>query len=79
MIYTDGVHIIGETLEELHAFAVLVGIKRCWFHKHRSHSHYDKPKRFPLDKLLSNGACLVDSKTIVRIINKNCGDKPIGR
>jgi hypothetical protein len=46
MIFTDGVHLISDTsLEELHAYAVSVGIKRCWFHASSKYFHYDIPKR----------------------------------
>lgn len=46
MIFTDGVHLISDTsLEELHAYAASVGIKRCWYHSGSSWPHYDIPKR----------------------------------
>lgn len=33
------------TVENLHTMAAQLGIKRCWFHPHPQHPHYDIPKR----------------------------------
>lgn len=33
------------TVENLHAMAFNLGIKRCWFHARASYPHYDVPKR----------------------------------
>lgn len=45
MTYTDGIHLVADSLEELHEFAKQIGIKRCWFHGIRKgHPHYDLPK-----------------------------------
>lgn len=40
MVYTDGVHLIADSIDELHEFAHDIGLKRCWFQNHR-HKHYD--------------------------------------
>jgi hypothetical protein len=34
-------HLIADTNEELHEFAMLLGLKRQWFHKSVSGPHYD--------------------------------------
>jgi len=34
-------HLVADTLEELHAFAASVGLKRRWFQGHASYPHYD--------------------------------------
>ncbi len=39
-VYTDGTHLMADTLTELHAFARRIGLKREWFQDHR-HPHYD--------------------------------------
>lgn len=45
MIYTDGVHLVGTTVKELHEFCKAVDIKRCWFEGMRKgHPHYDLNK-----------------------------------
>jgi hypothetical protein len=42
MIYTDGVHMVADSLAELHAFASSIGLKRIYFHGVRKgHPHYD--------------------------------------
>lgn len=34
-------HLMADTLDELHAFAARLGLKRAWFQDHRLHPHYD--------------------------------------
>lgn len=34
-------HLWADTLEELHAFAQRLGLKRAWFQNHRALPHYD--------------------------------------
>lgn len=34
-------HLIADTLDELHAFAARLGLKRAWFQNKRSGPHYD--------------------------------------
>lgn len=34
-------HLMADTKEELHEFAVRYGIKRCWYDGNRRHPHYD--------------------------------------
>lgn len=40
-------HLTADTLDELHAFAKRLGLRREWFQDHRVMPHYDlTPKRF---------------------------------
>ncbi len=34
-------HLVAESLEELHAFAAVLGLKRGWFQERASYPHYD--------------------------------------
>ena len=34
-------HLTADTLEELHAFALRIGMRRSWFQEHRICPHYD--------------------------------------
>lgn len=44
--WTHSCHLFADTLEELHAFARKIGLKRQWFQDHPSLKHYDlTPKR----------------------------------
>lgn len=69
MIYTDKIHLVADTLDELHEFALKIGLKREWFQNHPKHPHYDiwgtKVKI-----ALENNAKLISSKEIVVIANK---------
>lgn len=45
MIYTDGIHIVADSLKELHNFAKRHHIPKRYFHGVRKgHPHYDNPK-----------------------------------
>jgi len=63
--YTDGKrHLVcvPYSIENLHAMAEQLGIKRCWFHR----THYDIPKKKLTE--VENQCIMVSSKEIVRII-----------
>lgn len=71
MVYTDNIHLIADTVEELHAFAQSIGLKRCWFENHRK-PHYDFPKTLNHRQLaIQNGAILKTTKELVKIIQDN--------
>jgi hypothetical protein len=61
-------HMIADTVEELHAMAVMVGLKRSWFQVHSS-PHYDlcQEKRALAIRL---GAFEVDRRQLVDLIRK---------
>jgi hypothetical protein len=67
MVYTDGVHLVADTLKELHSFARSLGFKREWFQDHHSHPHYDLTTKRVLLRATKAGALLVRSKKIVAI------------
>lgn len=69
MVYTDRTHLVADSLEELHAFARLIGLKRCWFQNHRRHPHYDL-MRGRKQAAVDAGAQVVSSKEIVTHFNK---------
>ena len=68
MILTDGVHLISDrSLEELHAFALDIGLKRCWFQGgKRRHPHYDLTTRRKLYLAFDHGATLVTTAELVK-------------
>lgn len=37
----DSCHLFADTLEELHSFALRLGMKRSWFQNHKTLPHYD--------------------------------------
>lgn len=41
MIYTDGVHMVADSLIELHEFACKIGLHPLWFQDHPKHPHYN--------------------------------------
>lgn len=38
---TESCHLLADTLDELHAMAAAIGLKRAWFQDKRSGKHYD--------------------------------------
>lgn len=69
MVYTDGIHLVADSVEELHAFAAAVGIKRCWFENRRGkhHPHYDIPVSMR-EVVLRAGVVKVSAREIVEIL-----------
>lgn len=73
MIYTDGVHMVADSLGELHQFAKNIGIKRHRFHGlKKGHPHYDLIDYY-LEVLnaIANGAQLVTEREILEISKKS--------
>lgn len=61
MICTDGVHLAGNDLSELHRFAKAVGLKLSWFQRHKRHPHYDITTPRMLGKILSKNRMVMMS------------------
>ena len=58
-------HLTADSLDELHAFALRIGLKRAWFQDHPSAPHYDlTPSRRA--KALAAGAVFVSSRDQAR-------------
>lgn len=70
MTYTDGRHLVADSLKELHEFAQKMGLKREWFQDHPRHPHYDITTTNKLHKIVCNGALLVSPRTIVWLAKK---------
>jgi hypothetical protein len=70
MVYTDEIHLVADTMEELHEFADQIGLKRCWYHNKRgkNHPHYDIWGS-KLKEALNKGAKVISSKELVKIAN----------
>ena len=59
-----------KALEELHAFAASLGLKRSWFQNHATHPHYDiAPSKRAL--AIERGAKEVTSREMVAVILDN--------
>lgn len=71
MIYTDGVHLISDkSIDELHVFAIRIGLKPAWFQDNPRHPHYDLLSMRMRARAVREGAQRVDKKTLLRIIKK---------
>lgn len=66
MVYTDGKHLIADSLCELHVFALHMGLRREWFQGHH-HPHYDLTTRRAVLRAINLGAELITSRQVIVI------------
>ena len=64
MVYSDGIHLIADTIWELHNFARDIGLKRSWF-QDKQIPHYDLTTRRKAKKAILTGAKEISSREIV--------------
>lgn len=57
-------HMLADSLDELHEFAEVLGIKKCWFHGSASYPHYDVKIEFR-PQAINLGAILSSRKQII--------------
>jgi Protein of unknown function (DUF4031) len=63
-------HLIADTTEELHAFAVLLGLERAWFHRSPARpwkDHYDIPEA-KRQAAIGRGARPITSREAVEML-----------
>lgn len=59
-------HLISTTsLDELHTFALRMGLRRSWFQEHPTHPHYDCTTPRAINRAIAYGATLVEPREIV--------------
>ena len=57
-------HMVGDSIEELHAFAARLGLKREWFQERTMYPHYDVTMNIR-ERALTLGAFPGDKRTII--------------
>jgi hypothetical protein len=62
-------HMLADSLEELHAMAARIGLKRSWFQGQASTPHYDVCEATRA-RALQLGAIPVDRRGIVAVVRK---------
>jgi len=77
MVYSDGIHLIASSIEELHQFAETIGLHRCYYRNPRKkrHPHYDIMSEKVRKKVFENGAELVNDRTIVKLCRRFYGER----
>lgn len=58
-------HMVADTLPELHEFALKIGVKKHFFHRHPTCPHYDITSLQHNDAV-ANGAKVVSSKIVLK-------------
>tara|TARA_B100000700_G_scaffold230615_1_gene255042 strand:- start:14884 stop:15201 length:318 start_codon:yes stop_codon:yes gene_type:complete len=71
-------HMIADSEEELHSFAIKLGLKTSWYQNKTKHKHYDISQSVK-QKAIELGAMEVSAKTLVKLsirknIEGNCGN-----
>lgn len=75
-VYTDGVHLVANSLEELHAFAKGLCFPKSWFqNKKREYPHYDLTTSRAVIRAIHYGAIRIGSKELIAIMRHEEGGK----
>jgi len=69
-VYSDGVHLTADSLDELHKFAMDLNLKRKWFQGGKKHPHYDLTSDNIALRALLLGAKPVVPREIVQIARR---------
>lgn len=56
MVFTDGIHLMSDNLDELHEFAKRIGLQTRWFQSNPRHPHYDLISKIMVQRALEKGA-----------------------
>ena len=76
-VYKDGIHLVADSLEELHAFAKGLCLPESWIqNKKREHPHYDLTTSRAVARAVFYGAIWVSSKELMAIMRRPEGRKP---
>lgn len=68
MVYTDGVHLVADNLNELHLFAEKIKLGRHFYHGVRKgHPHYDLTNHEKKSAAVKAGAKVVNSRMVLMI------------
>lgn len=73
MVYTDGTHLVADTLDELHTFAQRMRLKRAWFQNHKRHPHYDLTTRRAVNRAIGRGAISVSVYRVLEVAHQLAG------
>jgi hypothetical protein len=77
MVYTDKIHMIATTVDELHRFADKIGLHKCYYRNPRKkkHPHYDLITEKIRKKAIKEGAVLVTDREIVMLCRYFYGER----
>lgn len=67
-------HLTADSLEELHAIAARIGLRRSWFDRKAKYPHYDVTD-LQREEAIRHGANAVSSKEIIRVARQLAGDR----
>jgi hypothetical protein len=71
MIYTDKIHLVADSINELHSFAENIGLKRYYFEGvHKGHPHYDLTNKDIIEKVLTYNVIIISTRELLQISKK---------
>lgn len=65
MVFTDGIHLMSDNLDELHEFAKGIGLQPRWFQSNPRHPHYDLMSKIMVQRALDKGAIKTTTKDML--------------
>jgi hypothetical protein len=65
MIFTDGIHLVADNIDELHSFAQSLGLKKEWFQNNLRHPHYDLTTQRARKRAIKAGARVIGNKELL--------------
>lgn len=74
MVMTDGVHLVADSVSELHGFAGRIGLRRSWFQGGSRHPHYDILSLSVQKRALAEGAVACDTRGLLLMKDKGGRD-----
>ena len=67
-------HLTADSVEELHAFALKIGVKRCWFEvSRRGVPHYDLNEKMRSTALENGARCLTSLSSVREKVQRTLG------
>lgn len=66
MVVMDGVHLVGDNVDELHRFARKVGLKRDWFRGGSRNPHYDILSKSIRERAIVAGVMVMGTRNLLK-------------
>lgn len=77
MVYTDRIHLVADSIPELHEFAVKIGLHRNMYHgQKKGHPHYDLINLSFRSAAFHGGAIMVDKRKVLQVAKASVATIP---
>jgi hypothetical protein len=72
-------HLLGSDLDELHALAAAIGLRRAWFQDRRRFPHYDVDSEYRLRALAAGAIAITDRRIPDDVVMKRSDGSYVAR